>query len=66
LSIEKRKYLIADLKGESSAASAYRGVIFEADHIDRLVCSGSFQIRKCTTDPSALQEVTLALPKTSE
>jgi hypothetical protein len=40
--------LISDLKGES-AASAYRGVIFEADAIDRLLCGGTFQLRKCTT-----------------
>jgi hypothetical protein len=37
LSIEKRKILISDLKGES-AASAYRGVILEADAIDRPIC----------------------------
>lgn len=37
LSLKKRKSLISELKGDG-AASAYRGVIFEADAIDRLRC----------------------------
>ena len=48
LSIQKRKALISDLK-EEGAASAYRGVIFEADAIDRLVRGGSFSLRKCSS-----------------
>jgi hypothetical protein len=65
LSLDKRKSLISDLKGEWSAASAYRGAIFEAYAIDRLICGGNFQLRKCTTNPSTPQEVTLTLPNTS-
>jgi hypothetical protein len=37
LSLEKRKVLISDLKGES-AASAYHAAILEADAINRLIC----------------------------
>lgn len=61
LSIQKRKMLMSELKGES-AASAYRGVIFEADAIDRLVCGGTFTLRKCTTGEQ--QQVQLTLPNT--
>jgi hypothetical protein len=49
-----------------SAASVYRGVIFEADAIDRQLCGGNFQLRKCTNDPSTAQEVTLTLQNTSQ
>lgn len=65
LSIQKRKMLISELKGES-AASAYRGVIFEADAIDRLVCGGTFQLRKCTAAQGTPQEVPLTLSNTQK
>lgn len=65
LSLQKRKTLISDLKTDS-AASAYRGVIFEAYAIDRLVCGGKFQLRKCTTDRNEAQEVIMTLPNTSQ
>jgi hypothetical protein len=55
LSLEKRKSLISELQGDG-AASAYRGVIFEADAIDRLVRGGTFTLRKCSsTDHHAVQ-----------
>jgi len=63
LSLQKRKLLISDLKFES-AASAYRGVIFEADAIDRLVCGGTFKLRRCMADGGTPQEVELTLPIT--
>jgi len=63
LSLQKRKLLISDLKFES-AASAYRGVIFEADAIDRLVCGGTYKLRKCMADGGTPQEVELTLPNT--
>jgi hypothetical protein len=63
LSIQKRKMLISELKGES-AASAYRGVIFEADAIDLLVCGGTFKLRKCMTEQGTPQEVSLVLSNT--
>jgi hypothetical protein len=56
LSIQRRKMLISKLKGDS-AASAYRGVIFEADAIDRLVYGGTFQLRKCTAAQGTPQEL---------
>ena len=64
LSLEKRKTLISSLKGEG-AASAYRGVIFEADAIDRLVCGETFTLRKCTED-GTLEEVPFTLANTAE
>ena len=55
LSLEKRKILISELKGDG-AASAYRGVIFEADAIDRLVRGGTFTLFKCSSiDRRAIQ-----------
>ena len=61
LSIEKRRTLISEMKGDG-AASAYRGVIFEADAIDRLVRGGTFLLRKCSSpdDPP----IQLSLQKT--
>ena len=48
MSIEKRKALISELK-EEGAASAYRGVIFKADAINRLVRGGHFTLQKCSS-----------------
>ena len=61
LSIQKRKALISELK-EEGAASAYRGVIFEADAIDRLVRGGSFALHKCSSVDD--QSISLALTNT--
>jgi hypothetical protein len=69
LTTEKRKMIISDLKGES-AASAYRGAIFEAEAIDRLVSGGTFQLRKCMAAQGTLQEevplTLLTLPNTDQ
>jgi len=61
LSIQKRKMLISELK-EEGAASAYRGVIFEADAIDRLVRGGSFTLHKCSSVDD--QSISLTLMNT--
>ena len=61
LSIQKRKALISELK-EEGAASAYRGVIFEADAIDRLVRGGCFTLYKCSSVDD--QSVSLTLTNT--
>ena len=61
LSIQKRKALISELK-EEGAASAYRGVIFEADAIDRLVRGGSFSLHKCSSVDD--QSISLTLTNT--
>jgi hypothetical protein len=64
LSIHKRKVLISELK-EESAASAYRGALFEADVIDRLVCGGTFRVVKCgSEDEGARQEISVELSGT--
>jgi len=64
LSIHKRTVLISELK-EESAASAYRGALFEADVIDRLVCGGIFQIVKCgSEEEGARQEISVELSGT--
>ena len=61
LTIQKRKALISELK-EEGAASAYRGVIFEADAIDRLVRGGSFTLHKCSNVDD--QSISLTLTNT--
>ena len=61
--IEKRRSLITELRA-NSAASAYRGVIFEADAIDRLVRGGSFSLRKCSGVDD--QPISLRLKNTSD
>jgi hypothetical protein len=63
LGTQKRKILISDLRGES-AISAYRGVIFEADAIERLGSGRKFTLRKCTADWGPPQEVQLTLINT--
>ena len=57
--------LISDLKGDS-AASAYRGAIFEADAIHHLSCGGTFQLQKCTTAQDTPEVVSLSLLNTRE
>ena len=61
LSIQKRRALISELN-EEGAASAYRGVIFEADAIDRLVRGGSFSLHKCSSPDD--QPISLTLTNT--
>eukprot|EP00978_Attheya_sp_CCMP212_P015239 scaffold39247_cov59-Attheya_sp.AAC.1 len=64
LSIHTRKVLISELK-EESAASAYRGALFEADVIDRLVCGSIFQVVKCSSEEEgARQEISMELSDT--